>query len=179
MNHEPAALHVSAAEVDLALALTKAWVGDWEQQVQIGPYYVDFVFDRCFVVEVDGAAFHDDPEGERKRDDYLRSRGIRCIWHFPVAEVFMAPEYCVQKIVEKRRRLRLAVGPKLPVTEHFYPRPVMERLTAHWAGRHLDPPSEAEKADSIKVLSEGPFAADPCDDPLYAMAEMIFREASL
>jgi len=173
------AVQVSAAEVDLAMALTKAGIGDWEQQVKIGPYYVDFLFDRCFVVEVDGVAFHADPERERQRDEYLRSQGVQRIWHFPAAEVFMAPEFCVQKIVGQRRRMRMATGPKLPVTERFYPRPVMARLTAYWAGSQLAPPTEAEKIDAIKVLREGPLAAGPCDDPMYAMAERIFIEAGV
>lgn len=76
---------------------------------------------------------------------------------------------------------RLALSPTmeaLPVTAHFYPRPVAARFAARMAGRTLPMPTDAERADAILVLKEGPMLHDdPITDPLYAEAERIFAEA--
>lgn len=167
-------VQVSAAEVDLAGALRRAGVEDWEQQAQIGPYYVDFLFDRRFVVEVDGAAYHADTARERARDDYLLFHGARRIWHFPAAEVLLDAAGVVRKIVTERERLRAELRPDLPITRRYRPRPIMARLARRMTGRPLWEPTDEEKRDAIDVLRDGP---DGDFDPLYREAERIFAEA--
>jgi hypothetical protein len=67
----------------------------------------------------------------------------------------------------------------LPETTRFRPRPVVRRETQRMSGRKLEPPSEAEKADAIEILRDGPdFIDEPWRDYLYAAAERIFMEAS-
>jgi len=82
-----------------------------------------------------------------------------------------------------------ALGPTmaaLPETTRIRPRPVMARLSARWAGRKLELPTEEEKRDAIDVLRGGAgpsFVGDfPGDDvildPLYQEAERIFAEGA-
>jgi len=66
----------------------------------------------------------------------------------------------------------------LPVTTRYRPRPVLARETKRMFGRPLPPPTEAEKADAIEVLRDGPdFLDEPWRDYLYDAAERILDEA--
>lgn len=112
-------------------------------------------------------------EPERVREQFLRAyRGIRR-----------------QSLLDYSRQARPALGGtqrrqlgptmrQLPETTRIRPRPVMSRLIERWAGRQLDPPTEEEKRDATTVLWEGATTDEPKDDPLYAEAERIFKEAA-
>ncbi len=66
--------------------------------------------------------------------------------------------------------------PRLPESTRIRPRPLMRRLSARWAGRELEPPTDEEKHDAIRVLADGMPDGEP--DPLYLEAERVFAEAS-
>jgi hypothetical protein len=69
---------------------------------------------------------------------------------------------------------------EIPESARIKPRPVMHRLLQRMAGRELAEPSEAEKADAIDVLRDGPMPPDEgVPDALYEEAERIFVDASV
>lgn len=65
---------------------------------------------------------------------------------------------------------------RLPMTEHFRPRPIMRRWMVRLAGRKPGEPTEEEIHDAIRILGEGYFADEPIHDPLYAEAERLLME---
>ena len=70
--------------------------------VQIGIYEVDFVFDRDFVIEVDGHEFHKTKEqrfSDYNRERYLMKNGYKVI-RFMGTEVFIDAEKCIADMLE-------------------------------------------------------------------------------
>ena len=56
---------------------------EFETQKRFGRYQVDiYVSSRQLVIECDGEYWHQNKAKQRKRDSYLRSRGLS-VWHFP------------------------------------------------------------------------------------------------
>lgn len=98
-NKHDSDVQVSPAELELVLALRAAEVTGWEQQVPVGPFYVDFVFHERFGVEVDGAAYHTDRQREQERDAYLLGHGLTEVWHFRALEIFSDVDRIVIEIL--------------------------------------------------------------------------------
>jgi very-short-patch-repair endonuclease len=94
---------VSPAEVELCSRLKQMQIIGWEQQVQIGPYFADFVFGGVVVVEIDGRAYHQDIEKERRRDAYLLDRGMKEVLHIRALDVFANPKNCIERIMQTVR----------------------------------------------------------------------------
>lgn len=74
--------------------------GEIESQVVIGPYKVDFVYDRC-VIEIDG---HDNHKTKEQRDyDYKRERYLQkqgyIVVRFTGTEVFLNSRSCVREMI--------------------------------------------------------------------------------
>ncbi|MBP2638294.1 MAG: hypothetical protein H6Q72_4201 [Firmicutes bacterium] len=71
-------------------------------KVQIGPYVVDFLFCKRYVVEIDGHEFH--KTKEQRFDDYTRERYLikqgYIVIRFMATEVFIDAEKCVREILE-------------------------------------------------------------------------------
>lgn len=65
----------------------------------------------------------------------------------------------------------------LPVTESQKLRPVYERYLMRKHHMPLDPPTDEEKQDAIKVLDECHPAVWDIDELLLIEAELIFAEA--
>ena len=76
----------------------------------------------------------------------------------------------------ERRGLRSlpAPDPALEIAERYVPGPVMARAGRELAGIPLEPPTDEEKRDAIRILSYGP-SSDA--DPLYMAAELVFVDA--
>jgi hypothetical protein len=51
-------------------------------------------------------------------------------------------------------------------------------MARRFLGEALDPPTDAEKSDAIRVLGGGPMQPDPKGDAIYAEAERIFAEGA-
>jgi len=99
-------LQISPAEVELVMALRKLGIKGWEQQKQVGPYYVDFVFEPGLAVEVDGKAYHEDEERERTRDAYLLKHGVKGVYHVRALDVFSDATEVVRNIGFEVQRVR-------------------------------------------------------------------------
>jgi len=56
--------------------------------------------------------------------------------------------------------------------------PVERRMARRFLGEALDPPTDAEKRDAIRVLGGGHMQPDPKGDAIYAEAERIFAEGA-
>ncbi len=70
-------------------------------QVVIGIYKVDFVYDKC-VIEIDGHEFHktkEQRERDYKRERYLMRQGYTVI-RYMGTEVFLNPKECVIEAIE-------------------------------------------------------------------------------
>jgi len=70
-------------------------------QVVIGIYKVDFVYEKC-VIEIDGHEFHktkEQRESDYKRERYLMRQGYTVI-RFMGTEVFLNPNECVREAIE-------------------------------------------------------------------------------
>lgn len=65
----------------------------------------------------------------------------------------------------------------LPVSDQISPRPVYRRFLERMHFMPLDPPTEEEMADAIKVLKELYPPVLELDEVLLAEAERIFIEA--
>lgn len=75
----------------------KEWL---EYGVVIGPYKVDFLFDKRFVIEIDGHDYHKTKEQrdyDYKRERYLMKNGYFVI-RFTGTEVFLEPEKCLEDL---------------------------------------------------------------------------------
>jgi hypothetical protein len=73
--------------------------------VQIGPYVVDFVFDKKYVIEIDGHESHKTKEQRFKdyqRERFLMKEGYLVI-RFMGSEVFIDAEKCVLDMLEVSR----------------------------------------------------------------------------
>ena len=99
-------IQVSPAEVELVIALHKLGIKGWEQQKQVGPYYVDFMFEPGLAVEVDGKAYHEDEERERTRDAYLLEHGVKGVYHVRALDVFSDATEVVRNIGFEVQRVR-------------------------------------------------------------------------
>jgi hypothetical protein len=64
---------------------------------------------------------------------------------------------------------------EIPESTRIRPRPVVVRLTNRWRTKALPPPTDAEMADAIEILRQGPTEGD---DPLFVEAQRILDEAS-
>jgi hypothetical protein len=51
-------------------------------------------------------------------------------------------------------------------------------MARRFLGEALDPPTDAEKSDAIRVLRGGHMQPDPKGDAIYAEAERIFIEGA-
>lgn len=68
----------------------------------IGPYKVDFLFDKKIVVEIDGHDYHKTKEQrdyDYKRERYLMKNGYFVV-RFMGTEVFLTPEQCIEDLFE-------------------------------------------------------------------------------
>jgi len=91
--------YLSPAEVDLATALFDAGVRGFRQQHPIGRYTVDFWFpDAKLVVEVDGRAYHQDLEREKRRSRSILRAGAHRVLHLDARIVMAEPDECVNAI---------------------------------------------------------------------------------
>lgn len=88
---------LSPAEMKLAEALRKLGL-TFEQQYAIGPYDADFYFIGALIcVEVDGKHHEERHVQDRRRDEYLRERGIRTM-RFSARNVFEDAYACADVI---------------------------------------------------------------------------------
>lgn len=71
--------------------------------------------------------------------------------------------------------LKEVAGALIPETDKFLRRPVYERFLKRKHFMPLDPPSEIEKSDAIRILRDEWLWADE----LYEEAERIFMEAGI
>lgn len=171
-------LQISPAEVALAEELRQLGISGWKQQVNVGRYWIDFLFYDGLAVEIDGATYHSDAAKERRRDAALVRAGVLRVVHFPAAEVFADPRDVVRKIEYMRGTLLGPTMASLPVSEAIQPKPVHRRMVMRMMGKRLGPPTDAEKRHAIEVLREGP-PSQGLADPIYVEAERIHSEASL
>jgi hypothetical protein len=84
---------------------------------------------------------------------------------------------CAPALERARERDALAAGglsADVPST------PVERRMAFRWTHPFddLDPPTDEEKRDAIRVLRDGPMQPDPRGDAIYAEAERIFAEGA-
>lgn len=104
-GHQLEPENLSPAEINLAEALMAAKV-EFKQQHPFGPYSVDFYFESvALVVEVDGAAYHQDDVREARRDAYLLAHGAERVLHLRALEVFARRGECVAKIQRELARI--------------------------------------------------------------------------
>ncbi|MBP2442700.1 endonuclease domain-containing protein [Rhizobium leguminosarum] len=69
-------------------------------QVEHKPYRVDFLVDRWLVVEIDGAAWHSDPEAverDRIRDEFFVANGFSVV-RIPAKLVFNTPSKAIDMV---------------------------------------------------------------------------------
>jgi very-short-patch-repair endonuclease len=68
------------------------------QQLQVGPYVVDFAFPKAhIIVEADGWAYHQDEERERRRDEVLGQHGWHVL-HYSGRRIWQGAEACAIEI---------------------------------------------------------------------------------
>lgn len=81
-------------------------------QEPIGPYIADFYISPCnVVVEVDGP-YHNHPDQlrkDRRRDTYMRNKGIR-IMRFKNRQIVRSARACAEYVVAQCQPLQTAVG---------------------------------------------------------------------
>jgi very-short-patch-repair endonuclease len=109
-RHEREEVGFSIAEVQLAEALMHRKVY-FEQQYRVGPYDLDFYFpDDRLCVEVDGSQHLQQQAHDRRRDAYLRERGISTL-RITAKATLSRPDACVDLILEelKAKRWRVRV----------------------------------------------------------------------
>lgn len=66
-------------------------------------------------------------------------------------------------------------GDLIPATDKFFRRPVYERFLRRRHHMPLDPPTDLEKSDAIKILRDEQLWSDE----IYEEAELIFKEAGI
>jgi very-short-patch-repair endonuclease len=96
---------------------------DIDTQVEIGKYRVDILLEKYkIIVECDGEEFHRDRERERKRDDFLNSKGYTVI-HLLGKQIWKDSKLCAYKLI-------FDYIPKLTMTEKFkeYDRVLNDRI---------------------------------------------------
>lgn len=64
----------------------------------------------------------------------------------------------------------------LPASPSLVLRPVAARLAKRLEGSPLEPVTDEEKGDAIKILAEGPIVGDGTDDLLFAEASRLLDE---
>ena len=72
-----------------------------EPKIQIGPYVVDFLYDKKFVIEIDGHEYH--KSKEQRFSDYNRERYLMKLGYFVIrfmaTEVFIDADKCVRDMM--------------------------------------------------------------------------------
>jgi len=85
----------------LATAVVRGYGDRIQQQVQIGRYRADFVFDGWLVVEVDGWEFHYEHrhqvEADRRRDRRIVAEGY-VVARFPGWQVWEDADECIDEL---------------------------------------------------------------------------------
>lgn len=95
----------SIPEARLALAFNEAGITAYEQQHQIGPFFADFYFpETATVVEVDGAAYHQDAEKDEHRSAYMLARGASRVLRVRALEVMADPDGCAQRLAAEAKK---------------------------------------------------------------------------
>lgn len=87
-------------------------------QVVVRPYRVDFLMNDRLVIEVDGEAYHSEPEHvkrDAKRDEYLVSRGYTVL-RIPAKIVFRHPAEAVRRVKTALATLTTPKPPAPPVS---------------------------------------------------------------
>ena len=79
--------------------LSRSQIGaKFSRQIQVGPFFVDFISRRCkLIIELDGYSHDVTPERDALRDRYLYEAGYRVL-HFPNREVLANVEGVIEVI---------------------------------------------------------------------------------
>lgn len=99
------------AEAALWLELKRRRLGGFKftRQLPIGPYFADFVCrERWLVVEIDGSQ-HAESAYDRKRDDFMRSRGYSVLRFWNTDVLKHRAEVCEIILAALERRLTESV----------------------------------------------------------------------
>lgn len=199
-NPRHQANNLSHAEVAFAEVLGQTKI-PFFQQAQAGPYWLDFYIpESSLAVEIDGDAYHQDKDKDKRRDEALLELGLLEVLHLRAIHVFSEPRQCVDLVMERIMALTNN-GKKIPEnvlewmtakgltpvstlpdverrelrTESYVPSgPVWDRACRRKKASEIIEPSPAQLHDAILVLHADGYGIPELHDE----AQRIMDEAS-
>ncbi len=97
----------SPIEEMLYYAIFNAGVVDVRLQYPVGPYRADLAVPEAkLAIEADGAAYHQDKNRDRKRDEYFQSQGWQVL-RFTGSQIHRDPEGCGKAVLFAYQRILL------------------------------------------------------------------------